>query len=46
MMETRLILATVARRYRLDPVPGHSLELEPLITLRPRQGVWVTLRRR
>ncbi len=43
MMEAQLILATVAQRYRLDLVPGHPVEPEPLITLRPRHGVLVTL---
>jgi cytochrome P450 len=42
MMEAQLILATVARRYRLRPVPGHPVEPEPLITLRPRHGVLMT----
>lgn len=39
MMEAVLLLATVARRYRLDLDPGHPVDLNPLITLRPRHGV-------
>jgi cytochrome P450 len=36
-----LALATVARRWRLQPLPQHPLRLEPLITLRPRAGLWM-----
>ena len=43
MAETQLILATVAQRYRLRLVPGHPVELYPLITLRPRYGMRMTL---
>ncbi len=34
-----LVLPTVAQRYRLDLVPGHPVEVEPLLTLRPRHGL-------
>jgi hypothetical protein len=37
------VLAAVAQRYRLRLTPGHPIELQPLITLRPRYGVKVTL---
>lgn len=43
MMETQLVVATVAQRYRLDLVPGQLVRPEPRITLRPREGVRVTL---
>jgi cytochrome P450 len=43
MQEAPLILATVAQHYRLDLVPGHPVEMEPLITLRPRGGMLMTL---
>lgn len=42
MTEAVLILATVAQRFRLEPVPGRHPQPEALITLRPRGGVWVT----
>ena len=29
----------IAQRYRLHLLPGHPVELEPLITLRPRYGM-------
>jgi cytochrome P450 len=43
MTETQLVVATVAQRYRLRLVPGHPVELHPLITLRPRNGMRMTL---
>jgi cytochrome P450 len=46
MVEARLVLATMAQRYRLRLVPGHPVALEPLITLRPRHGMKMTMERR
>lgn len=46
MLEAQLLLATIAQKYELDLVPDHPVDLEPLITLRPRYGVMVTLRPR
>ncbi len=43
MLEARLIVAMVAQRYRLDLVPGHPVEPQPMITLRPRDGILMTL---
>jgi cytochrome P450 len=42
MAEATLVLATLASRFRLDLVPGHRAEPEPLITLRPRYGMRMT----
>lgn len=39
LLEMRLIIATLARRYRLELVPGHPVESDPQITLRPRHGL-------
>lgn len=36
-----LALATIARRWRLRPVDDRPLLLDPLITLRPRDGLWM-----
>jgi cytochrome P450 len=36
-----LALATIARRWRLCPIAARPLRLEPLITLRPRDGLWM-----
>ena len=43
MMEATLMLATMARRYRLDLVAGQSIEYWPSITLRPRHGLQMTV---
>ena len=39
LIEAHLTVATLARRYRLRLVPGHTVEAWPLITLRPRYGM-------
>jgi cytochrome P450 len=39
MMETVLVLATVAQRYRLSLPPDFRLRLVPTVTLRPRDGI-------
>jgi len=46
MMEARLILATLAGRYRLTLSDGYQLQMEPLIALRPRGGLQMTLQER
>lgn len=46
LIETQLILATLAQRYRLRLVPGHRVEPWPLITLRPRFGMPVCIETR
>lgn len=38
-MEAKLLLATIARRAELTTVPGHRVEPEPMITLRPKHGL-------
>jgi cytochrome P450 len=43
LMEAQLILAMIAQRFRLDLVPGPVVEPEPLITLRPKGGIMMTL---
>ena len=45
LMEMQLILATVAQHYRLHLVPGHQVEPEALLSLRPRYSLLMTLRR-
>ena len=46
IMEAQLIVAMVAQRYQLRVVPDHRVEPEPMITLRPRNGVPVVLQER
>lgn len=46
LMEGQLVLATLAQRVRFELVPGQRIEAEPLITLRPKHGIQVRVRRR
>jgi cytochrome P450 len=46
LIEAHLSVATLAQRYRLRLVPGHPVEPWPLITLRPRYGMPMTIERR
>jgi cytochrome P450 len=39
MMEARLILATIAQRFRLRPADQSAVYVDPLVTLRPRGGL-------
>jgi cytochrome P450 len=39
MTEATLVLATIARRYRLEPVSDQPVEPDPLVTLRPHSGL-------
>lgn len=45
-MEGVLLLATIGRRWKMRLVPGQQVEPHPRITLRPKNGVRVTLERR
>ncbi|PTX92791.1 cytochrome P450 [Verrucomicrobia bacterium LW23] len=45
-MELILVTAVIARKWKMEPVvPEHKLVLHPSVTLRPRTGVRVKLRR-
>jgi cytochrome P450 len=46
MEEAMVILGTIAQRYRLRLKPGHVVEPQGLITLRPRYGLRMILERR
>ena len=43
-MEATLLLATIAQSFELSVIPGHHIEPEPSFTLRPGNGLPVTLR--
>jgi cytochrome P450 len=46
MMEARLLLATIVSRFTLSLAPGQRVEMLPLITLNPKGGLPMTVRRR
>ena len=45
-MEGVLVLATIAQKWQLRLEPGHKVEVEPLITLRPKYGMRMIAERR
>ncbi|MDX1411428.1 MAG: cytochrome P450, partial [Nitrospirales bacterium] len=46
MIEAKLLLATIAQRYRLDLVPGHPVVPLTSVTLRPKHGMKMVVRKR
>jgi cytochrome P450/tellurite resistance protein len=44
-MELKLILASIMQRFRLDLVPGFVPGYQPQLTLRPKNGMWMTIHR-
>jgi cytochrome P450 len=42
-MEAQVIPALAAQRFHLRLLPGQKIWPEPVIMLRPRPGVWMTL---
>jgi cytochrome P450 len=45
-LEATLLLASIAQRFHLALVPDHPVVLQPLMTLRPRHGVRMSLHER
>lgn len=43
MLEASLVIATLAQRFQFSLVPGEVVVPEPLVTLRPRNGIRMTL---
>lgn len=46
LTEAALVVATIAQRYVLNLAAGPRVEMEAAFTLRPRDGVWMTLQSR
>ncbi len=46
MMEAKIMMAMVIQRYRLSVMPGQEIVAEPMITLRPRNGIAMGLEKR
>ena len=45
-MEGILLIAAIAQQWRMRLEPGHIVEVQPLITLRPRHGMHMRLEKR
>jgi cytochrome P450 len=45
-MELILVVATIAERWKLSLVPGHPVEPQPVVTLRTKHGMRMTLEKR
>lgn len=45
-MEGILLIATIAQKWRMRLVPNHPIELRPVITLRPKHGMRMTVHER
>jgi len=39
LLEATLVLAAILQRFHVDLVPGHPIEPQPAVTLRPRHGI-------
>jgi cytochrome P450 len=46
MMEIVLLMATIAQKFRLSLVTKHPVELQPAMSLRPRNGIRMKIERR
>ena len=44
LMEAQILLAMIAQRYRVEVAPGHAVEPEIRVTLRPRQPMSMRVR--
>lgn len=46
MVEAAVVMRSVVQRFRLEPVPGHVVEVDPGVTLSPRGGLPMLVRAR
>jgi len=46
LIEMKTIIAAVAQRFHFELAPGYPVEMEPNITLRPKNGIYMFVRRR
>jgi cytochrome P450 len=44
LMEAQILLAMIAQRYRVEVAPGHTVQHEIRVTLRPRQPMLMQVR--
>ncbi|GJM31711.1 MAG: cytochrome P450 [Saprospiraceae bacterium] len=43
LMEMQLVLAQMLRRYQVQPITDQQIDLQPLITLRPKSGILLNI---
>ncbi|HUL35929.1 MAG TPA: cytochrome P450 [Candidatus Eisenbacteria bacterium] len=43
LLETALVVAAIAQKFSFRLVPGHPVVPEPLVTLRPKSGIWMSV---
>ncbi|HUJ29792.1 MAG TPA: cytochrome P450 [Candidatus Acidoferrum sp.] len=46
MLESALVIGCIAQRFRFQMVPSREATPEPLVTLRPKHGIWMTIHSR
>jgi len=46
LLEAAIVIGTLAQKFRFRLVPGYAVVAEPLVTLRPRHGIQMTLHAR
>ena len=46
LLEAAVVISTIMRRFRFDRVSHHPVEAEPLVTLRPKNGIRMIVRER
>jgi cytochrome P450 len=46
IMEAVILLAAIAQKFQISLIPEHAIELQPSITLRPKQGIKVKVTKR
>src|SRR5215469_528182 len=45
MLETALVIGLIGQKFRFRMAPGHAVTPDPLVTLRPKQGIWMAVHR-
>ena len=46
MLETSLVIGLIAQHFQFRLAPGRDVIPEPLVTLRPKHGIWMTIEAR
>ncbi len=46
LLEIQIVLAMVLQRYQLELMPGYPAIPQPTVTLRPKDGIWMRLKKK